>query len=156
MMDEKEKNDPGLPRETHELAGLSARLIAMIIDGFLLFVLLMIVFFALAFIGGSGSESMIQVIMLVIPIGFHWYFWTRRDGQTPGKFALSIRVIKADGTPLSDTDAVIRAIGYQVSSIFCGLGFIWAIFDKNNQTWHDKLARTYVVTKDKQRHTVDV
>ena len=51
---------------------------------------------------------------------------------------------------------MIRAIGYHVSSIFCGLGYIWAIFDKNNQTWHDKLAGTYVVRKDKERQMVDV
>lgn len=155
-MDEKAKMEPGLPSETHELADLSSRLIAMIIDGFLLMALVMVVFFVLAFIGGEGSESIIQAFSLAIPVGYHWYFWTRRDGQTPGKFAMSIRVIKADGTPLSDTDAVIRAIGYNVSSVIFGLGYIWAIFDKNNQTWHDKLARTYVVTKDKQRHTVDV
>ena len=60
--------------------------------------------------------------------------------------------------PLTDTDAVIRAIGYYVSSLICsvGLGYLWAIFDKNNQTWHDKLARTYVVRKDRRRHTVEV
>lgn len=156
MMDEKTKNESGLPRETHELAGLSARLAALIIDMILVFLLLLLVIFVLALIGGDGSASIIQAIGFAIPVAYHWYFWTRRDGQTPGKFALSIRVIKADGTPLSDTDAVIRAIGYNVSSFVFGLGYLWAIFDKNNQTWHDKLARTYVVRKDRRRHTVDV
>lgn len=155
-MDEKVRNKPGQPGETHELAGLFARLIANIIDVFLLILLAMGVVFALAIFGGDEIAWIIQVLGLAIPVGYHWYFWTRRDGQTPGKFALSIRVIKADGAPISDTDAVIRAIGYHVSSIFFGLGYIWAIFDKNNQTWHDKLARTYVVRKDKHRHTVDV
>ena len=155
-MEEKAKINPGTPSETHELAGLFARLIANIIDGFLLILIFMLLLFVLSFIGGDSSMPGLQVIGLVIPVGYHWYFWTRRDGQTPGKFVLKIRVIKADGTPLTDTDAVIRAIGYNVSSIICGLGYIWAIFDKNNQTWHDKLARTYVVTKDRHPHTVDV
>ena len=131
-------------------------MIANIIDGFLLILIFMFLMFVLSFIGGGSSMPGLEVFGLAIPVGYHWYFWTRRDGQTPGKFALKIRVIKADGTPLTDTDAVIRAIGYNVSSIFCGLGYIWAIFDKNNQTWHDKLARTYVVNKDKHRHTVEV
>jgi len=156
MMDEKTKNESGLPRETHELAGVATRAAAFIIDMILELLLLLLVVFVLALIGGDGSASIIQGIGFAIPVAYHWYFWTRRDGQTPGKFALSIRVIKADGTPLSDTDAVIRAIGYNVSSFVFGLGYLWAIFDKNNQSWHDKLARTYVVRKDRRRHTVDV
>ena len=155
-MDEKLKNDPQPRGESYELAGTFVRLVAMIIDGFLVMLLLMAAFFILALLGGDGSVSILQAVCLAIPVGYHWYFWTRRDGQTPGKFALSIRVIKADGTRISDTDAVIRAIGYQVSSICFGLGYIWAIFDKNNQTWHDKLARTYVVNKNRQPHTVNV
>ena len=155
-MDEKTKIDPGPPHESHELAGLSSRLMAVIIDSFLLLLLLLLIFFVLVLVSGDGSESIMQAIGFAIPVAYNWYFWTRRDGQTPGKFAMSIRVIKADGTPINDTDAVIRAIGYNVSSIVCGLGYIWAIFDKNNQTWHDKLARTYVVRKDPQRHMVEV
>ena len=156
MMNEKIKNESGLPRETHELAGLTSRLLAYIIDMFLVVVLVLLVFFVLALVGGDDSASISQAIALAVSIGYHWYFWTRRDGQTPGKFALRIRVVKADGTPIGDTDAVIRAIGYNVSSFVFGLGYIWAIFDKNNQTWHDKLARTYVVRKDNRRQTVEV
>lgn len=155
-MDEKAKISPGRPSQTYELAGISARFFASIIDGFLVLLLLMVIIFMLAIVVGEGSETFMQAIALAIPVAYNWYFWTRRDGQTPGKFALSIRVIKADGAPISDTDAVIRAVGYHVSWIFCGLGYIWAIFDKNNQSWHDKLAGTYVVRIDKQRHTVDV
>ena len=154
-MDEKVKHGAAPPGETQELAGVSARLIAGVIDGFLSVALLVLVSIVLDLIV-SDSGSILQTVGLAVPVAYHWYFWTRRDGQTPGKFGLGIRVIKADGTRLSDTDAVIRAIGYHVSWIFLGLGYIWAIFDKNNQTWHDKLARTYVVRKDEQRHTVDV
>ena len=155
-MDEKTKNEGGVPRETHELAGISARFAALVIDAILAAILVLAAIFAVTIVGGDGSESLLQPIGLAIPVAYHWYFWTRRDGQTPGKFALSIRVVKADGTPLSDTDAVIRAIGYNVSSFVFGLGYIWAIFDKNNQAWHDKLARTYVVRKDRRRQTVEV
>lgn len=155
-MEEKAKINPETPSETHELAGLFSRLLAMILDSVLMVLLFLLLIFVVSLLGGGDSTSISQVIGFASSVLYNWYFWTRRDGQTPGKFALKIRVIKADGTPLSDTDAVIRAIGYQVSSIVCGLGYIWAIFDKNNQTWHDKLARTYVVTKDRQPKTVEI
>ena len=154
-MDEKTKKDHGWQGGTHELAGLFARMAALIIDAFLTLVLLALTNAVVGLLDG-GSNSILQTVSLAVPVAYQWYFLTRRDGQTPGKFALSIRVIKADGTPISDTDAVIRAIGYHVSSFVFGLGYIWAIFDKNNQTWHDKMARTYVVRKDKHRQTVDV
>ena len=155
-MDEKLKRGPTLPGETHELAGLGARWAAYFIDYFLLIILALLIIFFMGFVFGDDSTSIWQAIGLAIPVAYHWYFWTRRDGQTPGKFALGIRVIKANGAPIGDTDAVIRAIGYNVSWIFFGLGYIWAIFDKNKQSWHDKLAGTYVVRKDKHRRTVDV
>jgi uncharacterized RDD family membrane protein YckC len=28
--------------------------------------------------------------------------------------------------------------------VFC-LGFLWMLWDPNKQTWHDKVAQTYVV-----------
>ena len=155
-MEEKAKNDTTVGGAAYELAGIFARLAAAVIDGFLLLVALAIVMALLLSAGDSMPLQVYQFVSFALPVGYYWYFWTRRAGQTPGKFALGIRVIKADGTPISDTDAVIRAIGYQVSGLLCGLGFIWAIFDKRNQTWHDKLARTYVVRHDGPRKTVSI
>ena len=155
-MEEKAKIGESDPGENLELAGLAQRLMAGVIDGFLQAFLLVLTVGLIGLVWGDSAEFVLQFAALAAPIGFNWYFWTRRRGQTPGKFALGIRVIKVDGTPISDVDAVIRAIGYQVSSLCFGLGYIWAIFDKNKQTWHDKLARTYVVRKERDRHTVQV
>jgi hypothetical protein len=45
---------------------------------------------------------------------------------------------------------VLRYVGYLVSGIVMSLGFIWILFDRKRQGWHDKLARTYVVGVDDQ------
>lgn len=152
-MEEKQKNIGIVDPEAWELAGLGSRFVALFIDGLLQGLAFLAVFLLLG-LGEDGPGFLIQVIAFAWPIAYNWYFWTKRKGQTPGKFALGIRVVKADGSEISDTDAVIRAIGYQVSSVVCGLGYIWAIFDKNKQTWHDKLARTYVVRKEDTRDYV--
>ena len=57
---------------------------------------------------------------------------------------MKLRVIKTDGSPISDADAVVRYIGYLLDSIFL-IGWLWALFDEHRQGWHDKLAHTYVV-----------
>ena len=155
-MEDKAKNAPSIVGESYELAGFGQRFFAYIIDGILLVILWMLILGLLVGLLGVSSPELIQFFALLIGVGYHWYFWTQRDGQTPGKFALGIRVIKADGTAISNTDAVIRVIGYQVSGLLCCLGYIWAIFDKQNQAWHDKLARTYVVRADGDRDTVVV
>lgn len=151
-MYEKTKVDSTAANESIELAGITVRLAASIIDGI---VLALIATLLLGILSRAGMTLM-QFIGLALPVVYHWYFWTRRAGQTPGKSAVGVRVIKADGSEVSDTDAFIRAIGYHVSALLCGLGFIWAIFDGNNQTWHDKLAGTYVVRADSRRNTVNI
>ncbi|MCY4147728.1 MAG: RDD family protein [Chloroflexi bacterium] len=149
------KSKAAAANTVHELAGIVPRILAGIIDTFLL---LMFMLLAFAVISSSGYllPALANFFSLAVPVFYYWYFWTRRNGQTPGKFALGIRVVKADGTPIGDVDAVIRAIGYQVSAALFGLGYLWALVDRNNQTWHDKLARTYVVRSQTQRRTVKI
>ena len=121
-MYEKTKYDQTVTYDGVELAGLGARFGASIIDG----ILLALAAILLLVILSIGSTSLIQFFGLALSVVYHWIFWTRRDGQTPGKMAVGIRVVKADGSELSGSDAFIRAIGYHVSSLFLGLGYIWA------------------------------
>ena len=36
-------------------------------------------------------------------------------------------------------------MGYIISAVPLSLGFVWIVFDKKGQGWHDKLGGTYVV-----------
>ena len=67
-------------------------------------------------------------------------------GQTPGKKYRKIQVIPVSmDVRMDNTRAFVRYVGKILSSIPCLLGFLWAFWDPNRQTWHDKLAKTYVV-----------
>ncbi len=122
---------------TYELAGLGERFVALLIDGFIQGVIGGVLFGAFR---GPGAG-----LSFIIGLIYCWYFWTRQNGQTPGKQLMKLRVVKADGTPISDTDAVIRYIGYVVNSAIMMLGWLWAFVDSNRQGLHDKLVNTYVV-----------
>jgi uncharacterized RDD family membrane protein YckC len=52
-----------------------------------------------------------------------------------------------DGGSIGVTMALVRLFGYLVNFAILGLGFLWIIWDKDKQGWHDKFARTYVVRK---------
>ena len=41
--------------------------------------------------------------------------------------------------------ALLRYVGYIVSGIAIGLGFLWIIWDDKKQGWHDKIASTKVI-----------
>jgi len=132
---EKRKNEE---LQQYELANTGARLLAYFVDHILL---QMIASFALSLMGIGYSFAYTLLFYFL----YYWLFWTQRDGQTPGKMLMRIKIIRTDGQPLTAGDCVLRYLGYYVSTLAFGLGFLWATFDKDNQAWHDKIARTFVV-----------
>jgi uncharacterized RDD family membrane protein YckC len=67
------------------------------------------------------------------------------NGVTVGNLVMGVRVIKADGGRVSTGRAATRMFGAYFSGLLFFLGFIWVIFDKRRQGWHDKLAGTVVL-----------
>ena len=71
--------------------------------------------------------------------------WVRYSG-TPGKLLLGCQVVDANtGEPITFKQALIRYLGYYVSLLTLGLGFLWVMWDKRKQGFHDKIANTVVV-----------
>jgi len=92
----------------------------------------------------TGVSSLIQLISLVISIGYFVFFWGR--GQTLGMRLFKLRVADANtGAPIGYGRAALRFLGYVISAIVCYIGLIWAAFDARKQGWHDKMANTVVL-----------
>jgi uncharacterized RDD family membrane protein YckC len=58
-----------------------------------------------------------------------------------------LEVVSYQGTTITQREARLRSFGYLVSLGCFGLGFLWALFDPEHLTWHDKISRTLVVRK---------
>lgn len=69
---------------------------------------------------------------------------------TFGKHIMGIKVIDENGTRLSFSKSIARNISKIVSYLILALGFLWILFDKKKQGWHDKLSKTFVVNKEFQ------
>jgi uncharacterized RDD family membrane protein YckC len=123
---------------TYPLAKLDKRVVAIIVDTIIIGIASGPI---IAILRGGGSSWLALAVNLV----YCWYFWTRHDGQTPGKMLMGIRVIKTNGQPLRDVDALVRWAGYYINNIVLLLGWLWAFWDDKHQGWHDKLANTVVV-----------
>ena len=81
---------------------------------------------------------------LLLSLVYFTYFHSA-TGQSIGKRVLKIKAIQTTGEPINFKIALIRWGGYIISGLVMNLGFLWVMFDKNKQGWHDKIAGTYVV-----------
>lgn len=67
-------------------------------------------------------------------------------GQTPGKMAARIKVVRTDGADVSYARAFLReVVGKFLSKIILGIGYLMVAIDPRKQGLHDKIADTYVV-----------
>jgi uncharacterized RDD family membrane protein YckC len=72
----------------------------------------------------------------------------KRSGQTLGRQALGIRAVRTDGRRLSFGRALWRHLAHMTINVIPLVGLLnhlWPLWDKRNQTLHDKLAGTLVV-----------
>jgi uncharacterized RDD family membrane protein YckC len=83
-------------------------------------------------------------------IAYYVGFWAWR-GQTPGMMLLHLRVARESDLRLPGLGrSILRYVGYWISGAMLFIGFIWVIFDRKKQGWHDKIAGT-VVLRDRDR-----
>ena len=127
---------------TTEKIGFLTRALATIID----FVILGIVGSILNIVLSGGDPLRGNGLQTLVGLAYFLYFWSSYGhGQTLGNRALSIRVVKTNGSELTLVDALIRYVGLIISCIAFFIGVIWVAFDADKQGWHDKIASTYVV-----------
>jgi uncharacterized RDD family membrane protein YckC len=113
-----------------EAAGFWRRFAAAFIDALVVGIVELILRLIL---GGAGIA-----LSVVFSFGYYTYFHGR-TGQTPGDAALGIRVVDIDsGEVIGYGRAFGRALVSIVSGVVLVLGYLWMIWDKRKQTWHDK------------------
>ena len=66
-------------------------------------------------------------------------------GTTIGGVILKLKVVRLDDQPITFAVALVRGLASAFSVIVLFLGFFWMIWDRDKQTWHDKIAGTVVV-----------
>jgi uncharacterized RDD family membrane protein YckC len=119
-------------------AGFWRRFAALLVDGIILGIVGVILRVALK---GAGSP-----LALLVGAGYFTLFVGSARGQTPGMSALGIRVISFDGSgSIGYGRAFVRWIGGYLSAVVIFLGYLWMLWDRENQCWHDKLASDVVV-----------
>ncbi|MGW6661176.1 RDD family protein [Rhodococcus sp. NPDC055024] len=155
------------PTPAYPYATWISRVLASILDGFVVplpGVILAIIGAVIAFSGSEvttyddGSMSAeggnpVGVIVMVVGIlaiflieVWNLVFRQGNTGQTLGKKWLGISVIReSDGVPLGPVVALLRWILMAILGGACFLNYLWPLWDSKHQCWHDMVVRSVVV-----------
>ena len=94
----------------------------------------------------SWNRSNILVAILYFAwLGVYFAYSWAVSGRTPGMAVLGIRVVKADGTTLPPSRAVVRTLAFPLSFLLCGLGFLGILVGREHRALHDVIAGSAVI-----------
>lgn len=125
----------------------------MFYDFFPLIALWMITTFVCLYAGGGhydprhpqwGQRLWLQAALLAVTAAYFVISWAR-IGQTIGMRAWRLKLVRIDGTKPRAPQALARFFLALLSLLIAGIGFWWALFDRDKRTLHDRLCGTMMV-----------
>lgn len=146
----------------YQKAGIGSRFYAALLDTIILFLILLLGFYVnqgmleyLSQIFGNWLGAIGGIIVFAMFWGYYMIFEITTNGQSPGKYALGLRVIKDGGYPISFSDSAIRNLVRLADFFpsFYGVGLIVMLFSPNWQRLGDLAAGTLVV-KTPRKHSL--
>ncbi len=128
--------------------GIWRRLGGVLYDGLTLAALWLLasaVFTSLYGIAQSGwPRLLLQSFSLLLIAGYFLWCWTH-GGQTLAMRAWRLKVVHANGMPLTWMGAFLRLLLAASGLLAGGVGLWWALLDKDGQFLHDRLAKTRLI-----------
>lgn len=134
------------------VAGPVPRAVAWAIDLAIRLGILMLVGTLLALLGAAG-QGLYLIAMFLIFWAYPILFEVLWDGQTPGKKAMSLRVVNGDGAPVGWLPAITRNLLRTVDMLPFGYaaGLIACLADPHARRLGDMVAGTLVVHNERER-----
>ncbi len=138
-------------------APFSLRCGALLIDYILIVIVVAISTLWARLLGGGarlagGTTETIGLLAALIVAALNFLGLASLRGQTLGKWATGLRIERADGSSVGTARILLRhVIGYPLSLLLFGFGFLFAAFDPQGRTLHDLLAGTRVLRSQVRR-----
>jgi uncharacterized RDD family membrane protein YckC len=132
-------------------AAVSARVVAVIIDGVLLAAIDMaVIYFTMQIVGVTFNELTIvpkvPLIAFLFVQNISYFVLFTAGGQTMGQMTLGIRVISDEAGATPDfPHAMLRTVVWTILAVPAGLGLATALFSSDHRGLHDRFSGTRVV-----------
>jgi uncharacterized RDD family membrane protein YckC len=99
-------------------------------------------------LGGQFTLSKLSAVVYgsTFAIVYLQYFalFTIFGGTTPGMMFRALHVASFAGGSPTPRQLLLRSAGYIVSAAALCMGFLWALWDEDALTWHDRMSHTYL------------
>jgi uncharacterized RDD family membrane protein YckC len=131
-----------------EPAGAGSRFLATLIDFFIVSAVSTAAGFLLSAVLPRGIAMAVSMTLnFVLTWGWHVFFEVRKQGRTPGKRALRLRVIDARGLPVSLYQSLVRNIvrALDFAPAFYGFAALVTMVTASRRRLGDLVADTLVV-----------
>ena len=141
----------GVDRTQLQYASILRRFGAIFLDGLLMAIPMWMLMGFFVFLPASRGQQPNPLFNLVsIPFSFVSLFYEGmmlqfKNGQTLGKMAMKVRVVRPDGSPISTGQAWGRVVMRTVLGCLVIADYIPAFFTQDKTTLHDMIAGTRVI-----------
>jgi uncharacterized RDD family membrane protein YckC len=142
----------------NNLAGFGIRLLAYLIDYFILVVVIVIGFMIAGnyfnyniqdfAVEDTQKREILQAIVAGAFVLYNLFCYVSPLSSTLGQTVCKLVIVDANGKKLNFFKALIRSLGKLLSLAFFGVGFLGIFFSQYKQAFHDVFAKTYVIKKD--------
>ena len=137
-----------LPESSLQVARLWPRFGAIVYESVLLFGVSFIASWVVVpLLGDSANGGTLAAYRgyLLAVFGIYFIYCWRMSGQTLAMKTWGLRLRRADGEPLTLPVAIGRYV-LAVAGLLCmGVGFLWALVDRDRQFLHDRLMGTRIL-----------
>lgn len=134
-----------------QLPGLRRRIVAMLYESLLLLGVLSVTFMLPNLAMGIGFAIVLPGWVLIghvfLVLGAYFIWCWHHGGQTLAMQTWKIRLSTPNGAKPSVARLVLRYTLAWPSVTYLGVGLFWALFDRDRQFLHDRLAGTRLVFK---------
>ncbi|WP_342381513.1 RDD family protein [Myxococcus stipitatus] len=143
------------------VAGIGYRCLAWLVDATLLFFFWVVAYFVFTLLVSDvlgvfqGLSGLGQTLLVVGVFATQWLYWTVGEvffhGQTPGKKALRIRVVRLDGAPVGLFESAVRNLCRAVDFLpgLYATGCISMLMTPQHRRLGDLLAGTVLVRDER-------
>jgi len=132
-------------------AGLGRRALALIYEALLLVALIFLSSLPFVMIAHGADRAaarpLFQLYLLAVAAAYFVWQW-RRGGQTLAMKTWRMRLVTRESTPLSLRHAASRFLFAVPGALLLGVGFLWALVDREGLFLHDRLAGTKIVRSE--------